>query len=52
MTWRIELHYGSVKLAIQEDAESEVIAIYNAQRYARALGYSGHPDRTYSKRVA
>lgn len=49
--WRITLVFGRVKLKTLKPARSETEALIAAQRYAAALGYSGHPDHTYSRRI-
>lgn len=49
--WRITLTFGRVALHIIEPAEYEHNAIAQAQRYAAALGYAGHPDRIESRRI-
>lgn len=49
--WRITLVFGRIELSITEAALGETGAIEAALRYARALGYGGHPDRTTSRRI-
>lgn len=51
-TWRITLMFGRVEFRTAETACSETAAINAARRYAAALGYSGHPDHTYSRRIS
>jgi hypothetical protein len=49
--WLITLTFGRIELNIVEDAPDEVVAIASACRYADAMGYSGQPDKTTSRRI-
>lgn len=50
--WRISILFGKTDLSFTEQSHTEQGAIDAALRYARALGYSGHPTRIYSRRIA
>jgi hypothetical protein len=50
--WRVRLTFGRLDFTTTEIAESETLAILNAQRYARACGYGGHPTTIHSWRIA
>lgn len=49
--WRVTLTFGRMNFACYETAPTEVGAIAAARRYAAAIGYSGEPDRTRSRRI-
>jgi hypothetical protein len=49
--WIITLTFGRIELSIIETAPSELCAIASATRYAAAMGYSGQPDKTTSRRI-
>lgn len=49
--WRVTLVFGRINFASIETGLSETGALEAARRYAAALGYSGEPDRTYSRRI-
>ena len=49
--WRVTLVFGRLTFSCHETALDELAAINHARRYAAACGYTGEPDRTYSRRT-
>ena len=49
--WIVTLTFGRLEIRSTESALTEQGAIEAAQRYARALGYSGQPTRITSVRI-
>lgn len=49
--YHVTLTFGRLDIAVVESALSEQGAIEAALRYARALGYGGHPTRIQSRRI-
>lgn len=51
-TWVVTLTFGRIEIRATECALSEQGAIDGALRYARALGYAGHPTAIHSWKLA